>query len=223
MYKQITAENCDLYTLLNYHKVEVVFYDDENLLLYYPEIKTVFCSCKDDYAQHLFTLASSLPLLQVCSHNKVFISFFSNYSLKFISRNALYKGENIKLPNIELSIIQATQAHCDEIYKFYNHYADYDYLQSRIKQGNILLAYKNEELAGFIGTHTEGSIGMLFVKDKFRRQKIGTYLEVSMINRMIDKSLPVFAQITPDNLQSVGQHKGLGFTISQQDIFWIML
>ena len=44
---------------------------------------------------------------------------------------------------------------------------DEDYLRSRIQDGMLVGAFYDEKLAGIIGQHCEGSIGMLMVAPKF--------------------------------------------------------
>ena len=59
-------------------------------------------------------------------------------------------------------------------------------------------AFYDEKLAGFIGQHCEGSIGMLMVAPKFQRRHIAMTLETYAANCMLEQGKIPFAQIITD-------------------------
>jgi len=96
------------------------------------------------------------------------------------------------------------------------HYAiiqDESYISSRIRAG-MLGIYKGGALAGFIGTHPEGSIGMLEIFPGYRRHGLAFLLESEMIRRRQAQGRVPFAQIQEGNAASVALHVKLGMEVT---------
>ena len=60
-------------------------------------------------------------------------------------------------------------------------------LEERLRSGMMYGAFADGKLAGFIGMHAEGSMGILEVFEEFRRQGIAEALERHLINRILEK------------------------------------
>ena len=61
------------------------------------------------------------------------------------------------------------------------------YIRERIQAGAMYGAFVEGRQVGFMGIHSEGSLGMLFVEEAFRRQGIASSLEAYAVNRMLEK------------------------------------
>ena len=82
-------------------------------------------------------------------------------------------------------------------------------------------AFLGNRLAGFIGTHEEGSIGMLEVIPEFRGKGIGSELERYAINSAIAKGRYPYCQVKEDNEISMKLQKSLGMEISKTKVYWL--
>lgn len=76
-------------------------------------------------------------------------------------------------------------------------------------------------LAGFIGTHEEGGMGMLEVFEPYRRQGIAMALEKYLINRTLEKGFTPYCQVFTDNEASAGLQEKLGLKMCRKEIYWI--
>lgn len=94
------------------------------------------------------------------------------------------------------------------------------YLEERFKSGTVCGAFIKGEIAGFIGIHAQGSMGLLFVKEAFRRRGIASALETEMINRMLALGWLPYAQISIENSESLALQKKLGLRISDKRLYW---
>ena len=94
-------------------------------------------------------------------------------------------------------------------------------VETLLKNGNLLGGYKNGTLIGFVGNHSEGSIGLLEVFPQYKRLGYGTILESYIVNKMIEKSLVPFAQIEINNEKSMTLQTKLGFKISEDRLYWM--
>lgn len=86
---------------------------------------------------------------------------------------------------------------------------------------NLYAGYYHGECVGFIGSHLEGSMGLLEVLPEYRRRGFAAELERFMIGRMLQQGLFAFAQVEPWNEKSIGLQKKLGMRISEERVYWL--
>ncbi|MGN1147651.1 MAG: tRNA (guanosine(37)-N1)-methyltransferase TrmD [Lachnospiraceae bacterium] len=98
--------------------------------------------------------------------------------------------------------------------------AEEAYIKERLESGAIYGAFVDEELAGFIGEHQEGSMGMLFVFPAFRRRGLAEALETNLINRTLQKGYTPFCQVFEGNDISESLQEKLGLYCAKEKIWW---
>lgn len=94
-------------------------------------------------------------------------------------------------------------------------------MREEVGFGNILLGYEGEEIAGFIGEHLEGSIGLLHVLPAFRRKGYAMQLENAYIRKNMQAGFVPFGQVEVHNQASLALQKKLGMTQSEKTILWM--
>ncbi|MCD8069569.1 MAG: GNAT family N-acetyltransferase, partial [Lachnospiraceae bacterium] len=89
--------------------------------------------------------------------------------------------------------------------------------------GDIAFDRKNPkcELAGFIGTHSEGALGMLQVRPRFRRRGIAAALEAYMINETLKRGEIPFGHIFEGNEASLHLQRKLGLNVTDVCLWWV--
>lgn len=115
-----------------------------------------------------------------------------------------------QLDKSALEYIKAHYEECDEAY-----------ILERLNLGEIYGAYIDNTLVGFIGTHDDGSIGMLYVDEDCRNKGIGNSLESFMINQHRLNNFIPFGQVHCDNNESKLLQKKLGLYVSDEIITWV--
>ncbi|MFA7674002.1 MAG: GNAT family N-acetyltransferase [Clostridia bacterium] len=98
---------------------------------------------------------------------------------------------------------------------------DMGYIQDLIDNNEIYGAFIDGSLAGFIGTHKEGTMGLLVVFPQYRLMGVGTALESYMVNLFLSRKQVPFGQVLDGNIKSLALQKKLGFKISEKHLFWI--
>ena len=93
--------------------------------------------------------------------------------------------------------------------------------EDRVRQGDVLAAYVDGEMAGFIGFHGDGSGGMLEVMPKFRRRGIGSALEIALHNLALSRGWTPYGQIYTTNDASRKLQESLGMVVSDGAIYWM--
>lgn len=95
-------------------------------------------------------------------------------------------------------------------------------LRERIQNGFLYGIYVEDKLAGFIGEHEEGSMGMLTVLPPYRRQGLASILETDQINRTLKKGRTPFCQVWEDNAPSLHLQEKLGLYPAKEKIWWLV-
>ncbi len=112
------------------------------------------------------------------------------------------------------------ESHIDFVHEHYHTVDDIDYIRERIEEG-MFGAFINGDCVGFVGTHDELSIGLLFVLPACRRLGLAFALEASMTNHLLSIGRLPFCQIQLQNAPSLALQKKLGFTVSDHPIYWL--
>ncbi|WP_283683395.1 GNAT family N-acetyltransferase [Parablautia sp. Marseille-Q6255] len=86
---------------------------------------------------------------------------------------------------------------------------------------NLYAGYLDGVCVGFIGSHLEGSMGLLEVLPAYRRRGYAVELEQFMIAHMHRQGLFAFAQIETWNEKSLNLQKKLGMQISEEKVYWL--
>lgn len=111
--------------------------------------------------------------------------------------------------------------HTETVIKYYHSMDDPKYILSRIENGEMYGAFINGKMAGFIGVHEEGSIGLLEVIPEYRNMGVGASLESFMINLHLQNSWTPFCNIFEDNDISLHLQRKLGLAITEEHIYWL--
>ena len=98
--------------------------------------------------------------------------------------------------------------------------ADEGEIAALLDAGVIYGAFAGGELAGFIGRHAEGSVGLLFVFPEFRRMGIAEALERNYVNRELAEGNVAYGQIFVGNTPSRQLQEKLGMDFSDKFICW---
>jgi len=110
--------------------------------------------------------------------------------------------------------------HLKFVLENYDHLSDEKYLAERIEAG-MIGAFIGDELAGFVGTHDEGTMGILQVLPEFRRRGIAYSLEAAMINRQLELGYVPHAHIVTTNKASIQLQEKLGLSFADKTVTWL--
>ncbi len=167
-------------------------------------------------------------------HQRAFVEAVSalGYELDMECRQAAYTRRE-KLPVAGLyredrgaspegfQIRPLTAEHRDLVRSVYRTVDEDGYVRERIASNAMFGAFFGDVLAGFIGVHSEGSIGMLEVLPQHRRKKIGTALETWLCNRFIERGMIPYGQIAVGNEASFLLQERLQLCFSKETVFWM--
>lgn len=101
------------------------------------------------------------------------------------------------------------------------HLYDEKQLRQAVNAGRILMGEKDGELIGFIGTHPEGSMGLLVILPQYRRKGYGEQLERLQIGKLMQQGIIPTCQVSVDNEASLRLQERIGLRRSQLLQYWI--
>ncbi|MCL2564563.1 MAG: GNAT family N-acetyltransferase [Defluviitaleaceae bacterium] len=203
---------------------DIFYAKDDGVFFRETESNAYMLSITDfNKGRELFDKAGRQNL--VCVFQKdiaVYLHKKHNYRKCMENFQAVYtKKVPIKIEQRRLDIQPLNLSHLDLVYEHYHDDVDYDYLKRRLSTSAIYGSFINDELCGFAGTHEEGSIGILKVLEKFRRQGFALELESYMVNIFLERGDIPFAQVNPPNTASIALHKKIGFELSADCLYWL--
>lgn len=94
------------------------------------------------------------------------------------------------------------------------------YLRKRIAAGRMWGLFEGGKLAGFIGTHPEGAIGMLEILPEYRRKGYGYALEAFLIDWHLQRGWHPYCHVVDGNEASLHLQKRLGMEQAALPAIW---
>ena len=94
------------------------------------------------------------------------------------------------------------------------------YIRNAVERG-MLGIFEEDQLAGFIGSHDEGSMGMLVILPQYRGKHYAEALETEMIRYLMDRGHFVYCQIETDNDASIHLQNKLGMVWDERIMYWV--
>lgn len=128
--------------------------------------------------------------------------------------------QKVPLPVKFKDIRKLTLEHLDYVSAHYS-YDDRSYVEARIREGVMYGAFAEDKLVGFAGMHSEGSLGLLYVEEAYRRQGIAVSLEAYIINRALEKDWIPYGHVIVGNETSFALQEKLGLYRSDRTIWWL--
>lgn len=203
---------------------DVIVEDDDGILVYdnKSELYMLACSSTEKGIKWFDYIKKDIDILNVCGNDSLAQAAFEYFGFKRnIKCYQVAYTRKEKMPvDPTLLIRRAEERDCQFICDNY-HFDTVDEVKSFIKKNDMFVCEMDNKAVGFIGEHEEGSMGMLFVDDSYRRHGIATSLENYMINHTLDQNYIPFGQIICDNYKSNNLQKKLGLEESKKFVYWM--
>jgi ribosomal protein S18 acetylase RimI-like enzyme len=215
-----TIDHIDMIQPLKQHDARPILADEEGVLLLLQEevyVLSVFeASATQRFASYLVGCTKAFSVHQ---------SFVSDYletkgmKKTFRCLQACCLAKERYLVSQTLSFRTLGLSDEDLVLEHY-HLTDAAYVRSRLASGVVLGVEVEGKLAGFMGTHQEGSMGMLEIFPDYRRRHLAYELEKEYCNRLLSQQKTPYCHIVEGNMASLALHKKLGFVFASHRIDW---
>ena len=98
---------------------------------------------------------------------------------------------------------------------------DEEYLLGRIAGNAMYGLYVGDDMVGFVGWHSTGAVGMLYVDEAHRRQGFGSSLESFAINRLLETGHMPYCHIPTGNEEARRLQEKLGLYLSKSPLWYL--
>lgn len=98
------------------------------------------------------------------------------------------------------------------------------YLHRRLLAGAVYGVYMGQDgkkLAGFIGLHEDGSMGMLYVDEIYRHQGLAVSLESWLINQLLGRGEIPYCQIEEGKISVLRLQEKIGLYLCDEPMWWL--
>lgn len=222
--KDVTL-NIDMIEGIKTGYAKVLQASDRGVLVYFENGGAYMMSTEDKKAaDEMIERAAGAEMF--VAHQDFYIEKIqSRFSLKerVVCNNVVYLSKKpLPEPDAGVTIRRLDERHLGFLMEHYSRANDEGYIRERLAAGAVFGAFCGNDLAGFIGMHSEGSMGMLEVLPQFRRKGIATALESFLVNRLLSQGRVPYGQVVIGNTASLNLQKKLGFTVSEKTVSWIV-
>lgn len=220
--------NIDMLECIRRESADIIFTSENGVLIQDKISKTYMLSSQDMNTAK--TIINNIPqnAEMLVAHNEMCLSLLRdkfNITNVMKCNNAVYtKNAPIKLPECQAVIKLLTKEYTEIVTEHYSNSAacSPDYIRGRINAKVMFGAFINDKLCGFVGSHEEGSIGMLEVLPEYRKIGIATVLQIIATNNALAQGRYPYGQIVDGNTASMNLQKKLGFEISGGNVWWMV-
>ncbi len=213
----------DMLEILKRKDTEILQASDRGVLLYNESYGVYMISAQDGQAAKEMLSSVRQPEVIVTHQNFCVDTVQKQFRFqrKTACHQAAYFNRNpLPVPESSAMIRPLDESYLPFLLKYYS-LAGIVSVQERLESGSMFGAFLSGTLAGFAGTHAEGSMGLLEVLPEYRRQGIAVVLETFLANRFLAEGRVPFAQIIAGNTASLKLQQKLDFTVSEQAICWL--
>ena len=213
-------ETADIYEMLN-QGGELLYEGNEGLAVRLGGV--MLCNISDNgILSRLLDPANNGSISLYCVHDENAAAFIKNKcGMHGINRCSqwVYTGESFDLRGSDADI----NAVCaDELELIAGHSSESkEYLAERIAAGCIWKLTSGGGLAGFIGMHEAGSIGMLQVLPDHRRKGIGRKLLEFAVNRQIECGSISYMHVVDGNEASIALQQSISAVKCIAPALWV--
>lgn len=192
---------------------EILFEQGEDVLIYDRKSSVCMLNAADREAAEKLAALAPAETKQFVTSVQTVKDYLEEqgFSLCFETGCAQFVyTQRVPLSVQHKDIRKLTSADTDYVCRHCEHDSE-EYVRERIKSGALYGAFVEEKLVGFIGIHSEGGMGMLYVDEACRRQGIAASLEAWLVNHTLERGQIPYGQVELENKNSIKLQEKLGF------------
>lgn len=213
--------NIDILEPLRRGTADIIYAGTDGIIIYEQNSQACMISMQDlEKCQSIINL-KNYHLFSIHQENIAeWLQYKGVFSHRFKVYQAVYKKREIIVDCFE-KIRVLSPDYTDQIYHHYDVMNNRKYIETLIGRKQLWGIFDNDDLAGFIGVHLEGSMGLLEILPNYRRKGYGYQLEAFLINRFLQLNEVPFCQVTAGNFKSLSLQQKIGMDISKLSTTWL--
>ena len=212
--------NIHMMEFLNRGLGEIVYEDGLNLILEGQELHELTADTRESAEKMLKAYGGNI---KECIVNKEFLKEILEEQYGMKAYGCFYQACYTLKEAMPVKYKEIRRVDMSAIDYIAEHYPreSKEYLADRIQAGAVYGAYAGDQLIGFVGVHSDGSCGLLYVSEEYRGKGIGASLEAFVINTVKYNGYIPFGHVSVDNIPSLEMQKKLGLYMSDTPVWWL--
>lgn len=184
-----------------------------------------YLACKDtekSYSWYCRHEQAGYPLLNIFDE-KLKERMIRKSRLHLMMECHQYAYLSNKKPCIEMTLemVEATLSDVPFIMSIYDTLEEWE-IRTVIARHTLWLAKDGQNTVGIIGCHLEGSMGLLVVMEKYRRQGYAFQMESFLLSTLMERGCYCFTQVVKGNHASDELQRKIGMTMDDQMQYWLI-
>lgn len=135
-------------------------------------------------------------------------------------RVVIYRKPPPELPDSGFALQTLGEAWWRQVAGLYEQKSDEALLRAKLCRGLIVGAFDGDKLIGFVGRHSDGSLGMLQVLPDYKRMGVGRLLEICQIRRFMAWGDVPYGHVDVNNAVSLAMQQKLGFDVCEDVVYF---
>ncbi len=211
----------DMLEPLRHKTADIIYADNDGVVIYERNSQTCMIAMQEiEKCQSIVALKKYQSFAVHQKNISEWILQNGEYSHSFEVHQAVYsKKEKFTDCFDKISVLNSD--YTEQICQNYDAIDDKEYIETLLQKKQLWGIFDNGALAGFIGEHLEGSMGLLKVLPEYQRKGYGYKLQAFLINRFLKLNKIPFCQVAADNVKSLALQRKIGMEISRQTVIWI--
>ena len=218
-----TLSHIEMIEVIRRANAQIFYAENDGVLLREKNSGTWMMTAQNKAAAE--KMIEQIDAVELITFHQLFCKEMLTKKFNFTEYHACYqaawlqKTPPLREDNFSIRILD--ESYTEVVNAAYHSMEDPDYIRSRLQAKAILGAFENDVLAGFIGSHGEGSMGILEVFPSFRRRGLATALEKAEIAHEMAQGWVPFCQVYEENASSYALQQKLGMTFAQSQMYWL--
>lgn len=201
--------------------VDVLYDSPEAMLIHQPQGACTLGATDSDAARHALDAALPTDVSHLVVRDEALLAYVrERFGLEGHSRCVQICYEGI-MPVVEgpMVIRHPTAEDWDAVRATYD-LVDDEHLYRHFVSDDFFCGYVDGHLAAYVGLHTEGAMGMLYVFPDYRRRGLAAQMVSFFVRRQLSLGRFAYAHVFEDNFPSLALQRKMGMTFSSSPIWW---
>lgn len=205
---------------------ELLYFEEDGVLLFEKNSGAYMFTTKDRESGEkiLSDIFSGEEVKLFVSHQEfmnAFLCDFFSIDLEMECVQMVYTRKEPLPVKRGMDIRKLDEKFLDVLERHYHTYVEKGYVETQLKSGVMYGIFEGTQLAGFIGMHKEGSIGMLEIFEKYRNKGYAKALESFYINLHLRNGWTPFGQVETGNEKSLKLQESLNLYPAKDMLYWL--
>ena len=197
----------------------IIFESDKGFIIHDDAVDFTYMSFSDK--ETMINELSKKRYEHYLAYDKEIVDFYNdNESVKVLHQFAYPSNKMFDIEGYDIRVLSTDYAPILDT--FYKAIGPGQTNIDSLKRKDVLGLFEDNKLAGIIGKHPEGCVGMLHVIEGYRKKGYGEILEKAMMNKLIKENKMVFCEVVDGNEISMHLQSKLGYVKGDKKIYWLV-